>query len=132
MRLPERSIDLGLLVIRLGLGAGFIWYHGLPKLTGGWERLEATGRAMAHFGVTVAPGWWGLAAALAETLGALLLAAGLFFRPTAFLLTVVMVVAASSHIFTGQGTPAHAFKNAWVFAGLFLTGPGRFSLDRRT
>jgi uncharacterized membrane protein YphA (DoxX/SURF4 family) len=25
--------------------------------------------------------------------------------------------------------PEHAIKNAFLFAGLFLTGPGRFSLD---
>jgi malic enzyme len=31
---------------------------------------------------------------------------------------------------TGQGTPAHAFKNAWIAAGLVLIGPGRYSLDR--
>jgi hypothetical protein len=40
-----------------------------------------------------------------------------------------MVVATTNHIATGQGTPAHAFKNAWLFAGLVLVGPGRYSLD---
>lgn len=122
--------NLGLLVIRLGFGAGFIWFHGLPKLAGGWERLAATGRAMSNFGVAAAPEWWGLTAAIIEAGGGLLLAAGLFFRPTAFLLLCVMVVAATNHIVSGQGTPAHALKNACLFAGLVLTGPGAYSLDR--
>jgi len=31
---------------------------------------------------------------------------------------------------SGVGTPAHALKNACLFAGLVLTGPGAYSLDR--
>ena len=25
-------------IVRIGFGGGFIWYHGGPKLTAGWER----------------------------------------------------------------------------------------------
>jgi putative oxidoreductase len=40
-----------------------------------------------------------------------------------------MIVATTRHIVTGQGTPAHAFKNAWVFLGILFVGPGRYSVD---
>jgi putative oxidoreductase len=125
----ERFRDVGLLIIRLGFGLGFFWYHGWPKLTGGVERWERTGGALRHFGITTTPEWFGLAAGIAEGIGGLLIAAGLLFRPAAVLIMIVMVVATVQHWVTGMGTPAHSFKNAWLFAGLILVGPGRYSLD---
>jgi putative oxidoreductase len=125
----DRYRDAGLLVVRVGFGLGMLWYHGLPKLTGGSERWTGTGEAMASLGVTFGAEWFGLAAALAEGVGGLLIAAGLFFRPTAAVLAFVMFVATANHMVTGEGTPAHAFKNVWLFTGLVLTGPGRYSLD---
>jgi putative oxidoreductase len=125
----DRYGDVGLLVARLGFGLGFVWFHGLPKLLGGPEQWAGNGAAMANFGITFAPALWGLAAALSETLGGLLLALGLLSRPASLALMSVMIVAATNHFVSGQGTPAHAFKNAWLFAGLFLIGPGRYSLD---
>ena len=69
-----RYADLGLLIARLGFGGGFVWYHGGPKLFDRPERWARTGDAMAHFGITFGYEWWGLAAALGETLGGLLIA----------------------------------------------------------
>jgi putative oxidoreductase len=125
----SRLKDVGLLIARVGFGLGFVYFHGWPKLVGGWDRLARTGDAIANFGITFAYEWWGLAAALAEAGGGLLVALGLLFRPAALAILAVMIVATTNHLVTGQGTPAHAFKNAWLFAGLFLIGPGRYSLD---
>ena len=126
----DRYRDAGLLVARLGFGFGFVWYHGMPKLLGGPKQWADYGRAMENFGITFAPEWWGLAAALSEGVGGLLLALGLFFRPASLAMMTVMIVAMTNHIVSGQGTPAHAFKNAWLFAGFFLMGPGRYSVDQ--
>ena len=125
----DRSRDLGLLILRLGFGLGFFWFHGWPKLSGGIERWRGTGDAMSNFGIGFGPEWWGLAAALSESLGGLLIALGLFFRPAALALMCVMIVAATNHFATGRGTPAHALKNSFLFAGLVLIGPGKYSVD---
>lgn len=124
-----RFADLGLLIARLGFGLGFSWFHGLPKIMGGMERMTGTGSAMGSLGISFAPEWFGVAAAVVETAGGLMIAAGLLFRPVSFLLAFVMFVATVNHFVTGQGTPAHAFKNLFVLFGLGLIGPGRYSLD---
>lgn len=124
-----RRFDLGLLVLRLGFGLGFVWFHGWGKIVGGPERWAGIGGAMGNFGITFGAQWWGLAAALAETAGALCIAAGFLFRPMGVALAFVMMTATVNHVVTGQGTPAHAFKNAWVFLGLAIMGPGRYSVD---
>jgi putative oxidoreductase len=121
--------DLGLLVVRLGFGLGFFWFHGLPKLQRGPEGWIGTGGAVGHFGIDFGHQFWGLAAALAESVGGILLALGLLYRPAAASLLTVMIVATTTHIVTGQGSPGHSLKNAFLFAGLLLVGPGRYSLD---
>ena len=125
----DRRLDLGLLIARLGFGLGFFWFHGLGKLTGGPDRWAGTGEAMSNFGIDFGYTFWGFMAAAAEGLGGILIAAGLFFRPAALAIMATMIVAATGHFTSGRGTPAHAFKNAWLFAGLALIGPGRYSLD---
>jgi putative oxidoreductase len=128
--LASRYADHGLLVVRLGFGLGFTWYHGLPKLRAGPEGWAGTGEAMARVGIGFAPVAWGFMAALAESLGGVLFAMGLFFRPVTLVLAFVMLVATVNHHVTGRGTPAHSFKNLWLFLGMAGVGPGRFSLDR--
>jgi putative oxidoreductase len=127
----ERYADEALLVLRVGVGGGFFWYHGLPKLTGGPERWAGIGASMGNLGLGFAPEFWGLLAGLAESLGGLLLVFGLFFRPAVLAIAFVMFVATVNHHVTGQGTPAHSFKNFFFFAGLLAIGPGRYSLDHR-
>jgi putative oxidoreductase len=127
--MSDRLRDLGLLVARLGFGLGFAWFHGYPKLRGGPAGWDEVGSALGAFGVESGAPWFGFVAALAECLGGVLVAAGLCFRPAALSIAVVMTVASAYHL-TGEGSPAHALKNAFLFYGFVLTGPGRYSLDR--
>ena len=125
------AVDLGLLLIRIGIGLAFI-VHGWPKITGGVERWEALGGTMAIFGITFAPAFWGFMAAFAETAGGLFLALGLFVRPFVFLLFFTMFVATVMLINSGAefGRYAHALEMGIVFFGLLFTGGGRFALGR--
>ncbi len=125
----EKYRDVGLLVVRLGFGLGFIYFHGWPKLAGGTEMWAGVGGAMSNFGIGFGQTFFGFLATLAETLGALLFAAGLFFRPACAALCFTMFVATVNHIASGVGTPSHAFKNMWVFLGLMMVGPGKYSVD---
>jgi putative oxidoreductase len=124
--------DLGLLIIRVGLGAMFI-YHGYPKLMGGKEAWTGLGSSTKYIGITFLPMMWGLLAALTETVGGLLVILGLAFRPACLLLVINLVVAAVSHFGKGGdlGDAAHAIEDAVVFAGLFFIGPGRYSVDKK-
>lgn len=122
--------DLGLLIARLGFGLTFFWFHGYPKLMSGPEGWERTGRAVSNVGITFGYEWWGLAAALAESGGGLLFAAGLFFRPVCLALLGVMIMATLDQYTRATPAPEHALKNAFIFAGLFLVGPGRYTVAR--
>lgn len=131
MALPDRDrwVDMGLLVLRLGFGLGFFYFHGWAKLSGGPERWAGVGGAVEHLGIGFGHTFFGFLGAFAESIGGLMIATGFLFRPAALLIAGTMFVAWVMHVTTGNGTPAHAFKNMWVALGLALIGPGRYSVD---
>lgn len=125
----SKSSDIGLLIIRIGLGIMFI-IHGFPKISGGpamWERL---GQAMGSIGITFFPVLWGLAATLSEFLGGFLLIFGFFFRPAcgflAFTMAIATIMLASQK--AGFSSVSHPGELFVVFLGLFLIGPGKYRL----
>lgn len=124
--------NTGLLLIRVGLGIMFVM-HGYPKLLGGPDRWESVGSAMGHMGITFLPVFWGLLAALAETVGGVCFLLGLYFRPIALVLAFTMLVAALSHLGRGDGLKgaSHAIEIGVVFVGLAFVGPGKYSVDKR-
>ncbi len=138
--LSSRSVnlDVGLLVIRLGIGFSMLAFHGYGKITGGPEAWERIGSNMAEMGITFAPVFWGFMAAFSEFVGSALIMAGLFFRPAALLLAFTMVVAILRHLSIPAGEPgagwdgaSHALEFFCVYLGLFLTGAGRYALMGR-
>jgi putative oxidoreductase len=124
--------DAALLLVRLAIGIFFIFIHGWPKLLGGPEKWEKIGAAMGNLGVTFAPEFWGLMAALTESLGAALFAIGFLFRPSSLLLAFVMGVAATMHLKAGDSLSdaSHAIEMGIVFLGFVFIGPGKYSFDR--
>lgn len=124
--------DVGLLVLRLGLGAAFI-IHGLPKLTGGPKVWAGLGKSMSLLGIDFFPVFWGFMAAFSEGIGGVLLILGAFYRPVCLLLTFTMFVATltlaapKNRDFKDYANP---LKLAFVFLGLAFVGPGRFSIDK--
>ena len=124
--------NLGLLIIRVGLGIMFI-YHGYPKLIGGEKAWEKLGGSMQYLGIHFLPAAWGLLSAVVETIGGLLLILGFLFRPVCVLMILNLIVAAVMHFNTGGGMmeASHAIEDAIVFAGLVFIGPGEYSIDKK-
>lgn len=125
--------DLGLLVLRLGLGLTFLFVHGGPKLFGGPERWARVGSVMQVFGIDFAPTFWGLVAALSEFVGGgILLILGLFWPWALVPVVATLLVAALGHVSGAiPGGPWYPLEIALVFLALMFTGPGHYSLDAR-
>ena len=122
--------DMGLLILRLGLGFMFMT-HGGPKLAGGPSWWKEIGKSMHLLGVAVFPAFWGFMAGFSEFGGGLLLILGLFFQPACFLLIGTMVVASRQEFANGGGLngASHAIEVGIVFFSLLFIGPGSYSLD---
>lgn len=125
----EKYRDVGLLVVRLGFGLYMFIGHGWGKITSGPDQWAELGGTMGLFGITFFPVFWGFMAALAESVCALLVAAGLFTRVAALILIGNMFVAASMHIITGNGSPEMAILYGLVWIGFLFAGPGPYSID---
>lgn len=128
--------DSGLLLLRILIGLSFL-AHGLPKLMAGPELWIKLGRSMEFVGVDSFPLFWGLSAALSESVGGSLLLIGFAFRPACLFLIITMSVATIMHFHTTPGSlfdkwqeASHAIELGSVFLSLLLIGPGRFSVDR--
>lgn len=124
--------DIGLLVVRLGVGAVFVVF-GWGKCQGGAEVWGKLGGAMGAFGITFWPVFWGFMAMFSELVGGAMLMLGLLVRPFAALMCFTMVTATAMLVGQGEGLMkyAHALDMAFVFAGLALAGGGRFALGQQ-
>lgn len=131
LNINERYRDLGLLIIRLGLGFSFIFIHGLPKIKGGPELWIKIGKSMSNLGINFLPELWGFMAAFSEFVVPVFIIAGLFFRPSILLISFTMFVAMMMHLtnLDPWSKVGYPMELLFVFAGLFLIGPGKFSLD---
>lgn len=128
----DSQLNLGLLVLRIGIGAAFI-AHGVPKLMGGPEGWARTGKAVGNLGIDFGYQAFGLAAGLAEAGGGLLIILGLFTRLACLPMLFTMIVAATGHLSRGEGFggAAHAIEDGVVFLALLVMGAGRYSLDNK-
>lgn len=134
---PEwhRGLDIGLLVLRLAIGAFFV-AHGTDKLFGWFNDgmgMAATRQMLTEFNFTE-PGALAWVVALSETVGGVLVILGLFFPAGAAALLGVMVnvivIKGDWNLFLGQVELEMTYAAAAL--ALLFTGPGRFALDRHT
>lgn len=132
MMFMDKFRDMGLLCLRLGLGAMFM-YHGFPALVRGPEYWVELGGAMGHLGMTFMPTFWGFLAAVALFFGGMSLFVGLYSRIACVVLACTMFVAVLTKLSDGGGigAAAHALEVGIVFASMFLIGPGKLSVDAR-
>lgn len=124
--------NIGLLILRIGLGIMFI-IHGYPKMFGGPEMWTEVGKAARYVGLDFAPMFFGFMAGVTEFFGGIFLVLGLFFSPAVIFLMIVMVVATFQHLGTGDdfATYSHSIEMGIVFLSLLFIGPGRYSLDKK-
>jgi putative oxidoreductase len=120
----------GLLLMRVGIGV-MMFMHGYSKMWEGPKRWTSLGGNMKHFGINFYPEIWGFMAALSETLGAVFIVIGFFFRPSCFLLLCTMIVASVAVMSKNPFMDAsESIELAFVFLGLFILGPGKYSVDK--
>jgi putative oxidoreductase len=124
------NVNLGLLIIRVGLGFIFM-VHGYPKLVGGISSWQWLGSQMGFLGIHFLPIMWGLIAACVEFFGGALLALGFGTRFISLLLAFQMFIALLYHLNKGDSFAVYSHPIALlvVFVGLVITGAGRFSFD---
>jgi putative oxidoreductase len=120
-----------LLFIRLGIGFMFIFVHGGPKVFGGTAAWIHVGSMIGVLGISFAPAILGLIAGLAELIGGILIAIGLFTRLGAALALSTLLVAIPTMYITTQGLlgAAAAIEDALLMILLIFIGGGKYSLD---
>jgi putative oxidoreductase len=127
-RIKEFGTNLGLLWLRILMGSG-IAYHGYQKIFGGMMDKFTQGVTQMGF---PAPEFFAWAAALSEFVGGIFVVIGFLTRPSAILVFSTMTVAA---FITHSADPLNVKELAlayWVMSSaLVLTGPGKFSFDRK-
>ena len=138
MLTPSFSKDFGLLILRVGIGL-MLMLHGIPKLLGGpdgWENLGQFGLPFLPEGfISIA---FGFAAMASELAGGLLLAFGKYHRVVCASLAVTMAVALSTKLGDATEITNFAKTAGWplelliVFVALFFTGPGRYSIGKKS
>lgn len=128
----DRCQDLGLLVLRAGVGLSFLLLHGFHRLAdpASWSGV---GRAVSYLGIGFGYQVWGFLAILSMTLGALCLILGFAHRPAALALTVTMAVATIWKYFPfgGWGAAGYPATMMIVSLGLLFTGPGKYALQSK-
>jgi putative oxidoreductase len=122
--------DVGLLLLRVGLGGMFVVMHGWPKISGGTHKWAELGAAMGNLGITFAPAFWGFMSAFSEFVGGVCIALGLFFRPVCVLLVINLIVAALAHYHGLPGMISYPIELGIVALGLLFIGPGNLALGR--
>lgn len=117
--------DLGLLALRVGVGAMMLFSHGLPKLLSFSEKAATFADPLGVGSAT------SLALAIGgEVVGAVMVILGLGARLGALPFLVTMLVAAFVvHADDPWAKKEFALLYAVPAVALILTGPGRVSLD---
>ena len=127
----ERKINLGLLIMRLGLAAALL-VHSLPKVIGGESAWRGMGTMLSFINVGLPPTVFGIAILLIEALGAVSLIFGYFFRIACIVLFVLFGLYFFNYFSISYKTlMLWSIGIAAVFLGLIFVGPGRYALAVR-
>lgn len=115
----------GLLLIRLFAGLAMALSHGLRKVPPSDRFVQS----VSDIGFP-APEWFAWMAGLSEFVGGMFIAIGFCTRPSAFFLTITMLVAAfGRHGAEAFGAQEKALLYAVMALFLLIQGPGKYSVD---
>lgn len=124
--------SLSYFVFRFSTGLMMCYFHGYGKLTADSERWYRLGKNITQFlssDTLAIP--LGFIASFSESIGALLIAIGLFTRPMAFLLGFTMIVASTKKLsevgFNGSELPILYLILSLV---ILIGGSGKYGLDK--
>jgi putative oxidoreductase len=129
------TTDIGLLVLRIGMAALLIGFHGWARLIRAFE-YAVMGQPWTFVNLVQRLGFpyppvFAVASALAESIAALLIGLGLFTRTGAVILVANMSVA-----FYNEAAKGDSFELPGLYLLLALVvliaGPGRFTIRRPT
>lgn len=128
----SKMIDVGLLLLRAGVGLSLCLLFGLTKLkdaahylhTGQWSFVDFNRKVGLPLPVVFA-----FLQTMNESFVALMVACGLWTRYAAASLLVGFTAAACCSLKMHEGAWLIAAYVALMFATIALTGPGRFSID---
>lgn len=128
--ISPRSVDWGLLFIRIPVGITFI-FHGSQKVFGGVSGFAAH---LAQMGIPGAS-WLAYVVAYVEFFGGIFVLIGLLTPLVSAPLSIILLVAiAKVHLPHGLDFTAGGFEPHLAWIGilfcLMLVGPGRYSIDR--
>lgn len=123
------TLDVGLLVLRIGLGATCI-LHALPRAVGGPETWSHVGQAMGVVGITRFPVGWGALAVAAGLFGGVGLMLGVAVRVWAAALAVTAYIATVVSFSLGSNFPgaSQTIELMIAFTALAIMGGGRLAL----
>lgn len=124
----ERQLNMGLLLMRLGIAATLLM-NALPKFIGGSRYWIQAGKDLQFLQAGFPFKVVGFILLLLQILGSLGMITGGLFRVSAVLLTTVYSLYFINFFTIGYKTlPLYAAALACVCIGLMITGPGRFAV----
>lgn len=126
----SRSRNIGLLILRAGLGIIFI-LRGHPKISGGPEAWEQYGAVMQTIGLDFAPLFFGFLIGIVELFGGICLALGVFFTPAVASLLAITLISLIQNPETELLSTSSSAELSIVLFSLLFIGAGRYSLEQR-
>jgi putative oxidoreductase len=123
----SRGSTVGWTLVRVVFGLALALAHGLPKVMGDMGRFA---QGVAELGLPY-PLYFAWAASLAELVGGLMVALGLFTRPAAFFAATTLAVALYRHRMDDFGRMELAVLYLAVFLAAVFIGGGPLSFDAR-
>jgi len=124
----DRQTNSGLLIMRLGLAAVLL-IHSLPKLFAGSPSWQSVGTTLDFINVGVPAAVLGFIMLLLESLGAVSLMFGYFFRIACIVLFIIFGLYFFNYLRIDYRTlMLWSAGLAAVFFGLIYVGPGRYTI----